>query len=187
MKQAGGTTPQAGCRIRTNASLTDSWYGRIVEGIAKRRGFSVDMPVRELAPEHVDYLLHTPRGEKVRIGYRSQSNTNYYDATFEGLIPNLERRYRETESEWVKSELEKFMVARPCPTCGGARLKPEILSVTVDSLNIAQVAQMSVTNALRWADVLPNRLTERERQIARQVLKEFGRGWASWWMSGWTT
>jgi excinuclease ABC subunit A len=153
-------------------AMTDSWYGRIVEGIAKRRGFSVDVPARELAQEHVDYLLHTPRGEKVRIGYRSDSHTNYYDATFEGLIPNLERRYRETESEWVKSELEKFMVARPCPACGGARLKPEVLSVTVDSLNIAQVSKLSITDTLRWADVLPNKLSERERTIARQILKE---------------
>src|SRR6185295_15760150 len=92
--------------------------------------------------------------------------------TFEGLVPNLERRYRETDSEWVKQELEKFMVARPCPTCGGSRLKPEALSVTVDNLNISQVAQKSVTDALKWAEVLPNRLSERERTIARQVLKE---------------
>src|SRR3954452_18890701 len=153
-------------------AMTDSWYGRIVEGIAKRRGFSIDVPARDLPQEHIDYLLHTPRGEKVRIGYRSDSRTNYYDATFEGLIPNLERRYRETESEWVKTELEKFMVARPCPTCGGTRLKPEALSVTVDGLNIAQVSQLSITNALRWSDVLPNHLSERERTIARQILKE---------------
>ena len=99
--------------------MTDSWYGRIVEGIAKRRGFSVDVPARELSQEHLDYLLYTPRGEKVRIGYRSESHTNFYDATFEGLIPNLERRYRETESEWVKTELEKFMsasAASPSPS-----------------------------------------------------------------------
>ena len=153
-------------------SMTDSWYGRVVEGVAKIRGFSVDKPTRELAPEHIDYILHTPRGEKVRIGYRSESHTNYYDATFEGLIPNLQRRYRETDSEWVKTELEKFMVARPCPTCGGTRLKPEALSVTVNSLNISQVSQLSITNALRWSDLLPNYLTDRERQIARQILKE---------------
>jgi len=152
--------------------MTDSWYGRIVQGIAKRRGFRTDVPVAELAPEHIDYLLRTPRGEKVRIGYRHHGHTNYYDATFEGLLPNLERRYRETDSEWVKSELEKFMVARPCPTCGGARLKPEALGVTVDGLNIAQVSAMSVSNALGWARELPTRLTDRERQIGRQVLKE---------------
>ena len=88
-------------------------------------------------------------------------------------MPNLERRYRETDSEWVKTELEKFMVARPCPTCGGARLKPEALSVTVDGAeHLRRSRSKSVTDALRWAEVLPNRLSERERQIARQVLKE---------------
>ena len=152
--------------------MTDSWYGRVVEGIAKRRGFRVDVPLGRLAPEHVEYLLHTPRGERVRISYRHEGHTNYYDATFEGLIPNLERRYRETDSEWVKSELEKFMVARPCPTCAGTRLKPAALGVTVDGRNIAQVAQLSVSNALAWAQDLPGRITDRERQIARQVLKE---------------
>jgi excinuclease ABC subunit A len=153
-------------------TMTDSWYGRVVEAIAKRRGFKTSVPLSELAGEHLEYLLYAPRGEKVRIGYRHDSHTNYYDATFEGLLPNIERRYRETDSEWVKNELEKFMVARPCPTCGGARLKPEALSVTVDGRNIAQVAQLSITEALKWAEVLPNRLSERERQIGRQVLKE---------------
>ena len=90
------------------------------------------MPLGKLAEKDLDYLLNAPRGEKVRIGYRHSRHTNYYDATFEGLLPNLERRYRETDSEWVKTELEKYMVARPCPTCGGARLKPEALSVTID-------------------------------------------------------
>jgi excinuclease ABC subunit A len=153
-------------------TMTDSWYGRVVEAVAKRRGFSVDVPLEKLKDEDLHYVLHAPRGEKVRIGYRHDGHTNYYEATFEGLLPNIERRYHETDSEWVKQELEKFMVARPCPTCGGTRLRPEALSVTVDGLNIAQVAQKSVTDALRWADVLPNRLTERERQIGRQVLKE---------------
>jgi excinuclease ABC subunit A len=125
-----------------------------------------------MSQENIDYLLYTPRGEKVRIGYQHNGRTRHYDATFEGLLHNLERRYRETESDWVKNELEKFMVARPCPTCGGARLKPEALGVTVDGLTIAQVAQLSVTNALKWADLLPNRLSDRERQIARQLLKE---------------
>ncbi|HYI22390.1 MAG TPA: excinuclease ABC subunit UvrA, partial [Candidatus Limnocylindrales bacterium] len=106
------------------------------------------------------------------IGYKHSRHTNYYDATFEGLLPNLERRYRETESEWVKNELERYMVARPCPTCAGARLKPEALSVTIDGRNIAEVAKLSVTESLKWSEVLPNRLSERERQIARQVLKE---------------
>src|SRR5512141_1139660 len=153
-------------------TMTDSWYGKVVEAVAKRRGFKVNVPLGKLAKKDLDFLLYSPRGEKVRIGYRHEGHTNYYDATFEGLLPNIERRYRETDSEWVKTELEKFMVARPCPTCGGTRLKPEALSVTVDGLNISEVSRKSVTDALKWAEVLPNRLSERERQIGRQVLKE---------------
>ncbi len=153
-------------------TMTDSWYGKVVEAVAKRRGFSVDVPLNKLKPDDLDFLLHSPRGEKVRIGYRHNGRTNHYEATFEGLLPNLQRRYRETDSEWVKQELEKFMVARPCPTCGGTRLKPESLSVTVDGRNIAQVSALSVTDSLHWADVLPDRLSDREQQIGRQVLKE---------------
>jgi excinuclease ABC subunit A len=153
-------------------TMTDSWYGKVVEAIAKRQGFSVDVPLSKLKPADLNFLLNSPRGEKVRIGYKHHGRTNYYEATFEGLLPNLQRRYRETDSEWVKQELEKFMVARPCPVCGGARLKPESLSVTVDGLNIAQVSALSVTDSLDWAEKLPDRLSERERHIGRQVLKE---------------
>ena len=108
-------------------TMTDSWYGKVVEAMAKLRGFSVDVPLAKLKPEDLEFLLNSPRGEKVRIGYKHNGRTNHYEATFEGLLPNLQRRYRETDSEWVKQELEKFMVARPCPTCGGTRLKPESL------------------------------------------------------------
>ncbi|MEA2677710.1 MAG: excinuclease subunit, partial [Chloroflexota bacterium] len=153
-------------------TLTDSWYGKVVEAVAKRQGFKTNVPLGKLDKKHLSYLMSSPRGEKVRIGYRHEGHTNYYDANFEGLLPNIERRYRETDSEWVKTELEKFMVARPCPTCKGTRLKPEVLSVTVDGLNISQVSQKSVTDSLRWAEVLPDRLSERERTIGRQVLKE---------------
>ena len=106
------------------------------------------------------------------IGYRHERGENTYVATFEGLVPSLERRYRETESEFIKTELEKFMVTKPCPTCGGRRLKPEALGVTVDGRNISEAATMSVTDMLGWVAELPGRLTERERTIARQLLKE---------------
>ncbi|CAN5780182.1 excinuclease ABC subunit UvrA [soil metagenome] len=153
--------------------MADSWYGRVVGGVAKRRGFRTDVPLRELSPEAIEYLLYTPRGgEKVRITYRHNGRSNSYDANFEGVLPNLQRRYRETDSEWVKSELEKFMVARPCPTCHGTRLKPEVLAVTVDGRTIADISRLSITNALAWAQALPAQLSDRERQIGRQILKE---------------
>ncbi|HEX5450940.1 MAG TPA: hypothetical protein VFW86_01000, partial [Candidatus Limnocylindrales bacterium] len=104
--------------------IADSWYGRVVAAVAAARGWRTDVPVADLPPEALDYLLHAPRGERVVVRYRHGRGENTYEATFEGLVANLERRYRETDSEWVKRELERFMVERPCPTCGGKRLKP---------------------------------------------------------------
>ena len=93
-----------------------------------------------------------------------------FEAGYEGVINNLQRRYRETESEWVKQEIERLMMQKPCPTCNGARLKPEYLAVTIDGMNIAEFCKHSISAALRRLDSL--RLSEREQTIARQVIKE---------------
>ena len=152
--------------------MEESWRGRIIEAVAKSHKWRVDIAVSKLPPEAIEYLLYAPRDERVVIGYRHERGENTYVATFEGLVPSLERRYRETESEYIKTELEKFMVTKPCPTCGGRRLKPEALGVTVDGRNISEAATISVTDMLEWVGELPGRLTERERTIARQLLKE---------------
>ena len=152
--------------------MADSWYSKIIEAVAEQHGFRTDVPVRELSPEALHYLMYADRGERVVIRYRHERGSNSYEATFEGLVPNLERRYRETDSDFVKSELERFMVERPCPVCGGKRLKPEALAVTIDGRTIADVAALSVVAALDWVHELPARLTEREQTIARQILKE---------------
>ena len=152
--------------------MEESWRSRIIEAIAKSHGWRTDVPVSKLPPEAVEYLLYAPRDERVVIGYRHERGENTYVATFEGLVPNLERRYRETESEYIKTELEKFMESRPCPVCHGRRLKPEVLAVTVDGRNISEAATLSITDALDWIQHLPARLTEREQAIARQLFKE---------------
>ncbi len=125
-----------------------------------------------LPPEALDYLLNAQKGEQVVIGYRHQRGENTYTASFEGIIPNLERRYRETDSDFVKAELERFMVTRPCPTCGGKRLRPEALAVTVVGRSIWDISNLSVSDALAWAEELSGHLSDRERMIARQLLKE---------------
>ena len=117
-------------------------------------------------------MLTAQKDEKVVVRYRHERGENTYNATFEGVITNLERRYRETDSEYIKTELEKYMVSRPCPTCGGKRLRPEILAVTIGERNIWDVSTMSITAGLRWATGLAKGLTERERTIAFQVVKE---------------
>ena len=155
-----------------HARWSDSWFGKVVEAVARAHGWDPTVPVGELPPEALDHLLNVERGEQVVIGYRHERGENTYTATYEGIIPNLARRYRETDSEYVKTELERFMVERPCPSCGGKRLRPEALGVTVDGRTISDVAGLSVDDALGWAEELPKRLSDRERTIARQVLKE---------------
>ncbi len=152
--------------------MEDSWRSRILEAVAKSHGWRIDVPVSKLPAAAVQHLLYAPRDEKVVIGYRHERGENTYVATFEGLVPNLERRYRETESEYIKAELEKFMVTRPCPVCRGRRLKPEVLAVTVDGRDIADASTMSVTDMLAWITGLVERLTERERTIGYQLFKE---------------
>ena len=108
-------------------------------------------PIRDLPAEAIDYLLYAAKDEKVVVRYRHERGENTYKATFEGVVTNLERRYRETDSDYIKTELEKYMVTRPCPTCGGKRLRPEILAVTIGDRNVWDVSTMSITDALRWA------------------------------------
>ncbi len=152
--------------------MENSWHGKIMEAVCREHGWDYNAPVKNLPPEALEYVLYADRGERVVIGYRHERGENTYGATFEGVVPNLERRFRETESDFIKSELERYMVARPCPSCEGKRLKPEILAVTVDGQNIWKVSTLSITAACEWVARLPERLTEREQTIARQVLKE---------------
>jgi excinuclease ABC subunit A len=162
----GAAVPWA--RMPTDAS----WRQKITEAIFKSHGWDPTAPLRDLPQEAVDYLLHAPKDETVVVRYKHERGENSYRATFEGVVTNLERRYRETDSEFIKTELEKYMVERPCPACKGKRLRPEALGVTVDGRDISEVANLSITDALEWSQTLPGRITERERAIAYQVLKE---------------
>jgi excinuclease ABC subunit A len=149
-----------------------SWRMKITEAVFREHGWDPNAPIRDLPPEALDHLLHSKKDEKVVIRYRHERGENSYTATFEGVVTNLERRYRETDSEYIKTELEKYMVERPCPTCRGKRLRPEALAVTVDGRDISDVSNLAITDALEWATTLPGLITERERAIAYQVLKE---------------
>ena len=149
-----------------------SWRLKILESICRAHGWDFHAPVRDLPPEALEYLLYARKDEKVVVRYRHERGENTYTATFEGIVTNLERRYRESDSDYIKAELEKYMVTRPCPTCGGRRLKPEILAVTVDGRNIYDVSTLSITDALAWIAQLGPKLTDRERTIAYQLFKE---------------
>ena len=157
------------------AASTSQWYYRLLEAVAEKYGFSPHVPVRELSPQHMRIILYGAP-EPVAVRFTNQhGRTSVYETTYEGVIPNLERRYRETESDYVRAEIERYMRESPCPSCKGARLRPESLAVTVDGMNIYEVTRMDIRQALQWVERLQgpdSPLTERERTIARQILKE---------------
>jgi len=154
-------------------AASDSWFAKILDAVAEHYGFRTDAPVRELSDEARRILLHGNRKERVAVRYQARNgNIHTFKTTFEGVIPNLTRRHRETGSEAMRAEIERYMTNAPCPTCGGMRLKPESLAVTIAGRNIIETTRRSVTDALAWYDALPARLNDRENQIARQVLKE---------------
>ncbi len=154
-------------------AASDSWFAKILDAVADHYGFRTDLPVRELSDESRRILLHGNRGERIAVRYRARNgNVHTFKTTFEGVIPNLTRRHRETGSDAMRAEIERYMTNAPCPTCGGMRLKPESLSVTIAGRNVIETTRRSVTDALAWYDALPACLNDRENQIARQVLKE---------------
>ncbi len=148
-----------------------SWYFRKLEAVAKKYGFSVYTPIKELTQKQLNMILYGTN-DRVKYLYENRDRGVYfeYEGSFEGVINNLERRYRETKSEYIREDIEKFMDMNPCLHCKGDRLKPESLAVTVGGLNIAQVTKMSIEQALKFFDQL--QLTDREMQIAEKVLKE---------------
>jgi len=154
-------------------STDASWRMKIIAAVCRAHGWDYTAPVKSLPKEALDHLLYAKKDtEKVLVRYRHERGENSYKANFEGIITNLERRHRESESDYIKAEIEKFMVTKPCVACGGKRLRPEILAVTIGDLDIWDVSTMSITNALHWASALGKGLTERERTIAVQIVKE---------------
>src|SRR5256885_42679 len=130
-----------------------------------------DLAVPDPSLSQRDVALNGTGDKKIRFGYKNQyGHSRWYEAPFEGVIANLQRRYEETQSEYLKAELERYMSDKPCPTCNGRRLKPESLAVTVADRNIADVSELSISASIAFFDGLD--LTEREQLIARQILKE---------------
>ncbi|MBO0682935.1 MAG: excinuclease ABC subunit UvrA, partial [Candidatus Dormibacteraeota bacterium] len=152
-------------------SRSQFFYPELLESVSGVQGIDMDVPWEDLTPKQRDLVLNGSGRQKIRFNYRNQYGMRrHYEAPFEGVLKNVQRRYDETESDFVKQELEKFMSERPCPACGGARLKPESLGVTVAGRNIAQTSALSVTEAMAFFESLE--LSEREQTIARGILKE---------------
>jgi len=149
-----------------------TWYVDYLDSVARRYKFSLNSPVKELNDEQLGVILYGERGDVYRYRNRFGRIREYFDG-FEGVIPSMERLYRQTESDNSRANIERYMVSRPCPVCHGKRLKPESLAVLVGDKNIMDVGVMSVLQELEWIDAIGKSvLTEREQTIARQILKE---------------
>src|SRR5438105_3038282 len=142
----------------------NSYYKSLLESVAKYYGFSMNTPMRDLKPEHIEKILYGSGSERIVLTYQSKSGrSREYRAHYEGIIPNIERRFKETESEFIREDLQRYMAPRPCPTCHGARLKPETLAVTIAGRNIQEIVDYSVLRAREFFTALEERVPFGER------------------------
>jgi excinuclease ABC subunit A len=155
---------------RTAANQT--WYFKILELVAKKNKFSINVPVSKLTQKQLDVVLHGTGEERYQLEMSGDKFSGDYKTRFEGVIPNLHRRYRETDSDYIRSEIERYMRITPCETCKGKRLKKEILSITVADFNIADISGMTIAELKVLFSGIEKKLTEREKTIIHQVLKE---------------
>ncbi|MFA5990895.1 MAG: excinuclease ABC subunit UvrA [Candidatus Doudnabacteria bacterium] len=151
-----------------------SWYGRILEAVAKEYGFSINTPIKDLPKKFLDVILYGTGDKKVKVSGEFASREGEFEmmTVFEGVIPNLDRRYKETDSEYMRSEIENYMRVRQCPSCLGRRLKPEVLGVTVGGKGIVEVSASNIEDASEFYKNLSKSLNQKDLTIARQVLKE---------------
>ncbi|WP_148866212.1 excinuclease ABC subunit UvrA [Thermosediminibacter litoriperuensis] len=151
-------------------SSPDGYYFQMLQAVLEHYGYDVETPLEKMDERMIEMLLYGS-DEVIDFYYESRyGSTRHFRGYFEGVINNLKRRYEETDSEWSREEIEQFMSTRPCPACKGARLKPESLAVKVGGLSIAQVTAFSIKDAMDFFNSL--QLTEKEKLIAHQVLKE---------------
>ena len=166
----------------SRAGSSSPWYGSLLESVARSYNFSTKVPVRDLPDGALNLVLYGNKGESVTMRHTTHHGRVYsWETNFEGVIPNLERRFRETDSDYIRNEIERYMAARPCQACQGHRLRPEALAVKVDGKGIMDVSGLAVTQALYWASQLAADgssngasapLSARERAIAQPILKE---------------
>ncbi len=153
--------------------IMSSWYQNVLSFLAQRFGFSLFTSVKDLTREQMKLILYGNDGEELPVRYLdSHGRMQQHYTSFEGVLPNLERRFRETESDSVRVDIGRYMLSRPCSTCQGKRLKPESLSVSVTGDNIMEVAALSIVGALEWVKQLSGHISSREITIADQIVRE---------------
>jgi len=154
------------------AKSSSPYYLQTLEALGQHYKFRLDKPWSELPAKARDAILFGSGGEDIRFAYDDGMRAYEVRKPFEGVVNNLERRYKETESEWSREEIERYMTATPCDACGGHRLKPEALAVKIDGAHIGEISQLSVKAAVEWAKALPQKLDAKRNEIAQRVLKE---------------
>ncbi|MCI8649323.1 MAG: excinuclease ABC subunit UvrA [Anaerotruncus sp.] len=171
--------PNKKLSIREGAIRASGWYyaeGGIAQmyydGLAAHYGFSLDVPVCKLPKEALHVLLYGTNGEKIKVRREHGTMQGSYETDFEGIVNNLERRFRETNSSWIREEITNWMSSVECPVCHGDRLNKTILAVTVGGLNISEFCKLSVVKALEFLDEMEPKLSQRERMISAMILKE---------------
>jgi excinuclease ABC subunit A len=151
-----------------NRVNTDAWWMKKLAAVGESHGFSLHVPIRDLPGSAIDKILFGTDREKYSV---SLGSGRYFDTAYEGVIPNLERRHKETESDFMRRDIERFMREKECHACQGARLKPEALAVRIHGLNVMEVCGLNVTDALELFEKTL-KLTEQEKFIAKQILRE---------------
>jgi excinuclease ABC subunit A len=154
------------------ADSSGQYYMQTLESIAKHFKVKMSMPWRDLPKKVRDTILYGSGGESIAMRYDDGIRQYQTTKPFEGVIPNLDRRWKETDSSWVREELERFQHESKCETCGGARLKPEALAVKIAGLNISQTTEFSIGEAVKWFLELSPKLTPKQNEIAARILKE---------------
>jgi excinuclease ABC subunit A len=158
-----------------NAREEGKYYWQMLEAVAKHYHIDLNKPVKDLAQEQMDIILYGTGKEEVNIHYQRDDRSGNYRTTFEGVIGNMMRRYKETQSEYIRNKISEFMSDKPCPTCNGNRLRPEALAVTVLDANILQVTDWPVNETLAWIRSLAvesANLNNRQRIISERIIKE---------------
>ncbi|MBC8532356.1 excinuclease ABC subunit UvrA [Gehongia tenuis] len=163
---AEGAVQASGWLVKDPDSMANMYF----RALAEHYGFSLDTPVKDLPKDVVDVILYGTRGKKIKVAYERQYGAGTYNTPFEGVITNLERRYKETSSDYMKEEYEQYMSNVPCPDCEGERLRKEALAVTVGGLSISQLTRLSVVQSDEFFKKLE--LSEKDEMIAAQILKE---------------
>lgn len=146
------------------------YYYKYFTALSKKYKFSLDTPICELPKEIYDIILYGNNGEELQVKYQAGNFSGEFKGSFEGIINNLYRRYKETNSEFIKSEIEKYMVSKPCNTCHGKRLNKQALSVKIEGLNIAELCDKSVAEIVEWLENL--KLSAKQKKISESILKE---------------